>query len=123
MIRPCWSLVRALNDLQKSMMFTPAWPRAGPTGGAGVAAPAEIWSFTIPTTFLAIPLPYPVPGLQLLHLGEVELDGRVPAEDRHHDSQRAAVEVDVLDHAGEVVERPVDDLDRLALLEHVLRLG
>src|ERR1700690_1468157 len=29
--------VRALNCLQKSMMFTPCWPSAGPTGGAGLA--------------------------------------------------------------------------------------
>src|SRR5579875_1237815 len=48
MIRPAISLfcVRALNCLQNSMMFTCAWPRAGPTGGAGVALPASIWSFT-----------------------------------------------------------------------------
>src|SRR5918994_990336 len=26
------------------MMLTPCWPSAGPTGGAGVAAPALIWS-------------------------------------------------------------------------------
>src|SRR5687767_5540303 len=37
-------LVRSLNCLQKSMMFTPCWPSAGPTGGAGLAAPAGIWS-------------------------------------------------------------------------------
>ena len=30
--------VWALNALQKSMMFTPCWPKAGPTGGAGVAS-------------------------------------------------------------------------------------
>ena len=36
----CW--VCALNALQKSMMLTPCWPRAGPTGGAGFAAPAGI---------------------------------------------------------------------------------
>ena len=31
---PC---VRALNCLQNSMMFTPRWPSAGPTGGLGLA--------------------------------------------------------------------------------------
>ena len=38
MIRPfsCW--VWALNALQNSMMLTPCWPSAGPTGGAGLAA-------------------------------------------------------------------------------------
>src|SRR3954452_12489047 len=33
----CW--VCALNALQNSMMLTPCWPSAGPTGGAGFAAP------------------------------------------------------------------------------------
>src|SRR5215211_1780014 len=37
--------VWALYALQKSMMFTPCGPRAVPTGGAGVAAPA--WSCTL----------------------------------------------------------------------------
>jgi len=32
--------VFALNALQKSMIVTPCWPSAGPTGGAGVALPA-----------------------------------------------------------------------------------
>lgn len=34
--------VLALNSLQKSMDFTPRAPRAGPTGGLGVAFPAAI---------------------------------------------------------------------------------
>ena len=46
--------VEALNALQNSMMLTPCWPRAGPTGGAGLACPAGIWSFTIVMTFLAM---------------------------------------------------------------------
>src|SRR6478609_10604804 len=37
--------VWALYALQNSMMFTPCGPRAVPTGGAGVAAPA--WSCTL----------------------------------------------------------------------------
>ena len=36
--------VRALNALQNSMMFTPCWPSAGPTGGDGFACPAGICS-------------------------------------------------------------------------------
>src|SRR5216683_888108 len=53
MIRPAISLfcVRALNCLQNSMMLICAWPRAGPTGGAGVALPASICSFTDVCTF------------------------------------------------------------------------
>ena len=40
MMRPFWSWVWALNALQNSMMFTPCWPSAGPTGGAGLAGAA-----------------------------------------------------------------------------------
>jgi hypothetical protein len=54
MISPCWSAVRALNALQNSMMLTPCWPSAGPTGGDGFAAPAGHWSFTTATIFLAM---------------------------------------------------------------------
>src|SRR2546422_4362412 len=56
MIKPSWSFadVFALNALQKSMMLTPCWPSAGPTGGAGLAWPAGICSLMILMTFLAI---------------------------------------------------------------------
>ncbi len=46
--------VRALNCLQNSMMLICAWPSAGPTGGAGVALPAAICSFTEPVAFFAM---------------------------------------------------------------------
>ena len=46
--------VAALNALQNSMMLTPCWPSAGPTGGAGLACPAGIWSLINFMTFLAI---------------------------------------------------------------------
>src|SRR5262249_7349730 len=39
MMRPFCDAVFALKFLQKSMMLTPCWPRAGPTGGAGAALP------------------------------------------------------------------------------------
>src|SRR5450756_2153087 len=84
--------VLALNCLQNSMMLTPACPRAGPTGGAGVALPAAICSLIIAETFLPLG-----PG--------------------------AAIEVHVIDHSGEVVERAVHDLDRLVLLKRQLGLG
>jgi hypothetical protein len=54
MMSPSSFCVRALNVLQNSMMFTPCWPRAGPTGGAGVALPAGIWSLMYPVIFFAI---------------------------------------------------------------------
>src|SRR6185436_11787994 len=111
MISPSWSFadVFALKALQKSMMFTPCWPRAGPTGGAGVALPAGICSFTWPITFFAI--------LSLLYLQEIQFNGCRSAEDRHHDFQCAAIRVDFVDDAGEGRERTVDDLHRLALLK------
>src|SRR4051794_30313375 len=54
MMRPSSFAVLALKFLQKSMMFTPCGPSAVPTGGAGVALPAEICNFTIACTFFAI---------------------------------------------------------------------
>src|SRR5207244_9645700 len=54
MINPSSFAVFALKFLQKSMMFTPCGPSAVPTGGAGVALPAAIWSFTTACTFLAM---------------------------------------------------------------------
>src|SRR5690606_23030562 len=131
MIRPFCSAVRALNSWAKSMMLTPAWPSAGPTGGAGVATPAGICSLICPTTFVAMadsltwrvrPQPHGVLDLRkfLGHPEEIELDRRLPAEDRDHDLEGVAVEVDVLDDATEVVERAVDDLDPLALLVDIL---
>src|ERR1700692_2925193 len=56
MISPSSFAVFALKFLQKSMMFTPCGPRAVPTGGAGVAFPAAIWSFTIAWTFFMGPV-------------------------------------------------------------------
>ena len=54
MIIPACDCVAALNCLQNSMMLTPAWPRAGPTGGAGLAAPAGICRRISAVTFFAI---------------------------------------------------------------------
>jgi hypothetical protein len=53
-IRPFWSAVCALNALQNSMMLTPCWPSAGPTGGAGLAWPPGICSLIRVRTFFAI---------------------------------------------------------------------
>src|SRR5204863_5828249 len=57
MIVPASCCVWALNALQNSMMFTPCWPSAGPTGGAGLAAAAGICSLIIVRTFLAMRRP------------------------------------------------------------------
>ena len=53
-IMPMSALVRSLKSLVNWPMFTPYWPRAGPTGGAGVALPAGTWNLIYPTTFCAI---------------------------------------------------------------------
>src|SRR3954468_612642 len=105
MMSPSSFAVFALKFLQKSMMFTPWGPSAVPTGGAGVALPAAIWSFTIACTFFAIfyndqrrdrkdrreDLTLRAQRAlrsNLLHLQKVELHGCRAAEDRDHHLQR-----------------------------------
>ena len=51
MMLPRWPSVAALYCLTKSMMLTPCGPRAVPTGGAGVAAPAGSCTLTSAATF------------------------------------------------------------------------
>src|SRR5712692_4390164 len=117
MMSPSSLAVFALKALQKSMMFTPAWPRAGPTGGAGVAFPAGIWSLICPTTFFISCL-----RSEFFHLQEVQLHRGGPAEDGDHDLEGVAVQVDLLHHSLEVREGAVDDANALPPLEGVLRL-
>src|SRR5688500_8916588 len=52
--RSLWG--RALHGFTSSMMVTPTGPRAVPTGGAGVAAPAGHWSFPTAWIFFAMHL-------------------------------------------------------------------
>ena len=53
-IIPACCDVRELNSFTNAMMLIPWGPSAVPTGGAGVACPAGICSFTNPVTFLAM---------------------------------------------------------------------
>src|SRR5688572_15069229 len=92
------------------MMLMPYCPSAGPTGGAGVAFPAGHWSLTTAITFLAILL-----SLDFLDLVEVELDRRVPAEDRDQHLHLLLVRVDLFDGAVEVGERAGVHADHVAL--------
>src|SRR5204863_7226625 len=141
MIKPSSFAVFALKFLQKSMMFSPCGPSAVPTGGAGVALPAAIWSFTCACTFFAIffalpqttfcikqrlrgqgyratPVPFSVSqSSELLHLQKIQLDRRGAAEDRDHHLQRIPVRVHVVDDAVEAGERAFVDSDLIALLE------
>src|ERR1700693_4182167 len=114
-MRPSWLPVCALKPLQNSMMLTPCWPSAGPTGGDGFALPAGIWSLTIAWTLFAITVCLRSPrsvrdaralsplgsrtrsprtagssaaprrALQALHLVVLELDRGRPAKHGHHD--------------------------------------
>src|SRR6478736_1608232 len=123
------------------MMLTPCWPRAGPTGGAGVAAPAWICRLMNPETFLLLggmsvlrggggPTPWAMTPLQcprdpeegplrsdLGDLAEGELDRGLPAEDGDEHLELLGVGVDLGDRRGEGLERAVHDGDRLADLE------
>src|SRR5438477_3953207 len=114
MMRPfsCW--VCALNALQNSMMLTPCWPSAGPTGGAGLACPPGICSLMSVRTFLAM-------SVQLLHLVERQLHGDLALEDVDEHLQLLLVRIDVDDLAVEVRERAGGYLHRFA--EGELNLG
>src|SRR5262249_32426723 len=115
MMSPSCAWVCALKALQNSMMFTPRCPSAGPTGGLGFACPAGICSLISATTFLAM-------SLGFLDLHEVELDGRRATEDADQHAQLALVGLHFLNDTVEVLERPVDHLHVLALLEEHLGL-
>src|SRR5207244_11582881 len=84
MMSPSSFAVFALKFLQKSMILTPCGPSADPTGGAGVAFPAAIWSFTIACTFFAMIFLPPERGSHT-----------TPSEPpRDHNTQRALPEGD-----------------------------
>src|SRR5947209_3165524 len=122
---PRWASVWALYILQKSMMLTPWGPRAVPTGGAGVAAPAGIWIFTMAATrFFAMTWclsPLRVALLELRHLAELELDGSLAPEDVDQHLELELVLVDLGDLAREVGEGALAHSHALADL--VLQAG
>src|SRR3990172_5301861 len=103
--------VLALKVLQNSMILTPCCPRAGPTGGEGLAFPAGTWSFTTAVTFLAMA------PLDLLHLEELEVHRRGAAEDADHALEAPLVGFDLVHEAGEVGEGAVNDPEALPLHE------
>src|SRR5690606_12830597 len=115
-------------------------------GGAGLAAPAWIWSLMSPVTFFfgaMIPLLFvrpqrtrshdrPVAGSggrdaalagnrrSLLELGDLvegELDGGLALEEGDEHGELAALRLDLADRAGQARERALLDRDRLADLE------
>src|SRR5688572_30518020 len=126
------------------MMFTPCGPKAVPTGGAGLAAPAGHCSFTSAVTFLAMWFPSfrtlrrrhrrfnwsaamtrAVAGGTLVspELQIVEFDRRGTSEQRHLHLHLALIGQDLFDRPREVRERTLGDLDRLPDEEGDLLLG
>src|SRR6266852_181356 len=127
MIRPFSACVCALNALQNSMMLTPCWPSAGPTGGAGLAWPPGICSLMSVSTFFAnldsyrfvarAPLQAsqtevwhavgdPNCSVDLFHLVEPQLNRNLALEDVDEHPQLLLLRVDLDDLAVEVGERP-----------------
>src|SRR5579875_2979372 len=94
------------------MMLTPCWPSAGPTGGAGFAAPAWICSLMTAASFFFGGMYFSFSDLG--NLAERQLDGSLAAEDRHEDVQLLVHRVDLADRRRQRGERPVHDGDRLA---------
>src|ERR1700690_72692 len=137
---PASALVTALNSLQKPMMLTPCWPSAGPTGGAGLAWPAGICNLMMPVTFFAINFYTDFtdfrelarsrllranpcnPCLCFFNLPVFQFHGRIPPKNVDRHLQLSAFGIDFLDHAAEVQERAVVDLDRFAHFKIDLRL-
>src|SRR5205807_4738847 len=114
MMWPCSCAVCALKAFQNSMMLTPCWPSAGPTGRAGLACPPGIWSLISVRTFLAM-------SVDLLHLVERELHRNLALEDVDEHLQLLLVRIDVYHLAVEVGERAGGYLHRLAEGELDLR--
>src|SRR5262245_38084879 len=116
MMRPFSCCVCALNALQNSMMLTPCWPSAGPTGGAGFACPPGICNLMSVRTFLAIRT-----SVDLLHLVEAELDRHLALEDVDEHLELLLLRVDLDDLAVEIRERAGGYLHGLAEGELDLR--
>src|SRR5579875_3807382 len=105
-ICPRCDSVAALYALQNSMMLTPCWPSAGPTGGAGLAAPAWICSLMTAASFFLGGMNVSL-LLDLGNLAERELDRRLPAEDGHQYPQLLVDGVYFADGRGQRGERAV----------------
>src|SRR4051795_4868871 len=104
------------------MMFTPWGPRAVPTGGAGVAAPAFSCTLTSAAIFFLGGMVASGPltvvaggagllGSDLLDLREAQLDRGLPAEDLDQRLDPLGVGVDLGEGGVQGRERPVDHHD------------
>src|SRR6476620_7350346 len=141
---PRMDSVWALYALQNSMMFTPWGPRAVPTGGAGVAAPACSCTLTSAAIFflggmvnrvlfscgfvvvtsssavrraLLFHLCVACCASDLLDLAEAQLDRGLPAEDLDEGLDPLGFGVDLGDRRVQRGERAVDHHDRVGHVE------
>src|SRR6202158_3286412 len=117
MTLPRCDSVAALYALQNSMMLTPCWPSAGPTGGAGLACPAWICSLISPTTFFFGAMRCWCSFLDLGDLVEGQFNRCFAAEDGHQHLELLLFGVDLADRGGQRRKRTVHDGHRLADLK------
>src|SRR5207249_6957796 len=120
MMDPSWLWVLALNCLQNSMMFTPCCPRAGPTGGAGLAFPAGICNLTRVLTSFAKTCPFP---LQPLDLRKPQLHRSAPAKNADEDFHPPAFLIDLVHHPVEPEERSVDNAHVVPFVKFLFLAG
>src|SRR5213594_874109 len=120
MMDPSWLWVLALNCLQNSIMFTPCCPRAGPTGGAGLAFPAGICNLTRVLTSFAKTCPFP---LQPLDLRKPQLDRSAPAKNADQDFHPPAFLIDLVHHSVEPEERSVDNAHAVPFVKFLFLAG
>src|SRR5919197_497608 len=117
MMDPSWLWVLALNCLQNSIMFTPCCPRAGPTGGAGLAFPAGICNLTRVLTSFAMRMRSPDDVLQAFDLQEPQLYGRASAKNAHQHLHPPALLINLIHHPVEPEERSVNDAHAVPLVK------
>src|SRR5436309_4531573 len=120
MMDPSWLWVLALNCLQNSIMFTPCCPRAGPTGGAGLAFPAGICNLTRVLTSFAKTCPFP---LQPLDLRKPQLHRSAPAKNADQDFHPPAFLIDLVHHTVEPEERSVDNAHAVPFVKFLFLAG
>src|SRR5712692_3897932 len=121
---PTWLAVRSLYSLQNAMMLTPWGPSAVPMGGAGLAFPAGICSFTTALTRFAMLFYTPHNSIRLdfLDLKEIQNDWRLATEKRDQHCHLVAIHVDIADGADKFGERAIDYAHALAFGEADLGL-
>src|SRR3989338_2972644 len=91
--------VAALNLVTKSPILIPAWPSAGPKGGAGVALAASICNFIFLIIFLAIFIFY---LLNLFYLQKIQFHRRFASKHIYQYFNFSALFVNTPDFAFQI---------------------